>query len=260
MKFNFQLYRETWHELTQGDDSIPLQVFETIASTNIKLWELIDRDRVTPQAAIALQQTAGRGQWGRVWQSSLGGLYLSVGISPQISLADNAHLVMSTAWGIAKILRNYGVPISLKWPNDLILEGRKLGGIKIETRTRQQQITQAVIGVGINWINDVPPMAINLKSYSQQVPSLEALSAIAIYGILSGYEYYRQAGIKNLVENYLEILLTLGETIIYNGSPGRVIGVSDRGELRVKLISEVATSTINLSPGQISLGYNITSW
>ncbi|MGF1542199.1 MAG: biotin--[acetyl-CoA-carboxylase] ligase [Pleurocapsa sp.] len=272
MQFNFQLYQETWYELTQKDNfteaviqSIPLQVFETIASSNTQLWELIDGGNLTPTSVIALEQTAGKGQWGRVWQSSLGGLYLSVGISPQISLSNNAHLVMSTAWGIATILRNYSLPVLLKWPNDLILDGYKLGGIKIETRTRQQQITHAVIGVGINWLNTVPPMAINLQSYYQKFPtnrhifSLEALSAIAIYGILYGYEYYRTVGIECLVNSYLEILLTLGQKIAFNGCSGEVIGVSDRGELTVKLKSQGATTTINLSPGQINLGYGVIS-
>ncbi len=268
MKFDVQIYQETWqHIARQGFpiestiQSIPLEVFATITSTNTKLWELIDRGNSTPLAAIALKQTAGKGQWGRVWQSSLGGLYLSVGISPQISLSNNAHLIMSTAWGIATILRNYSLPVSLKWPNDLILDGCKLGGIKIETRTQQQQITHAVIGIGINWTNAVPPMAINLQSYyqksqaSDRISSLEALSAIAIYGILSGYKYYQQVGIERLVNSYLKILLTLGQTITFNGCLGEVVGVSDRGELKVKLTSEGATTIINLSPGQISLGY-----
>ena len=265
MKFNFQIYQETWQKLTKSDramESIPLQVFETIPSTNTQLWELIDRGEINPLAAIALEQTAGKGQWGRVWQSSLGGLYLSVGISPNLALTNNAHLVMSTAWGIATILRNYSLPVSLKWLNDLILDGRKLGGIKIETRTRQQQITDAVIGVGINWTNPVPPVGINLQSYYQKstaiarISSLEALTAIAIYGILFGYQYYLKVGINNFLNSYLEILTTLGKKIAFNGCPGEVIGVTNKGELKVKLKSPGATTEVCFSPGQISLGYD----
>ncbi len=265
MKFNFEIYQEIWHKLTECDrtlEPIPLHIFETIPSTNTQLWKLIDRGETNPLAAIALEQTAGKGQWGREWQSSIGGLYLSVGISPNLAMQNNAHLVMSTAWGIATILRNYSVPVSLKWLNDLILDGRKLGGIKIETRTRQQQITDAVIGVGINWTNFVPPVGINLQSYyqkmatSDRISSLEELTAIAIYGILFGYQYYLEFGINNLLNSYLEILATLGKKITFNGCPGQVIGVTNQGELKVKFKSSGATTEVYLSPGQISLGYD----
>ena len=264
MEFDFQAYEETWQRLTQSDRnirSIPLHIFKTIPSTNMQLWKLIDRGETSPLAAIALEQTAGKGQWGREWQSSKGGLYLSVGISPNLAMQNNAHLVMSTAWGIAKTLRNHYVPVSLKWLNDLILDGHKLGGIKIETRTRQQKITDAVIGVGINWKNLVPPVGINLQSYYQkttieQISSLEELTAIAVYGILFGYQYYLEFGINNLLNNYLAILTTLGKKITFNGSPGKVIGVNEHGELKVKFQASGATTEIYLSPGQISLGYD----
>ena len=265
MKFNFQTYQETWQRLTKSDrliKSIPLQVFEAIPSTNTQLWELIARGNSIPLAAIALKQTAGKGQWGREWQSCLGGLYLSVGISPNLALQNNTHLVMSTAWGIATILRNYSLPVSLKWLNDLILDGRKLGGIKIETRTRQQHITHAVIGVGINWTNSVPPVGINLQSYYQKsatidrISSLEELTASTIYGILFGYQYYLTVGIDDFLNSYLKILATLGKKITFNGCDGEVTGVTNKGELKVKLTSPGATTEVRLSPGQISLGYD----
>lgn len=265
MQFNFQIYQDTWQKLANCDRftrPVPLQVFEIIPSTNIQIWELIDKGATTPLAAIALEQTAGKGQWGREWQSSWGGLYLSVGISLNLALVNNAHLVMCTAWGIATVLRTYALPVSLKWLNDLILDGRKLGGIKIETRTRQQQITQAVIGVGVNWTNPVPNLGINLKSYYQKstviktIFSLEELTAIAIYGILFGYQYYSEVGINNFIDSYQAILATLGKKITFHGCPAEVIGVTNQGELKIRLKSLGATTEICLSPGQISLGYD----
>ncbi len=104
---------------------------------------------------------------------------------------------------------NYSLPIQLKWPNDLLLHGRKLGGILTETRLRQGQITTAVIGVGLNWTNPVPETGINLKSVlaDQSAPaihSLEMLAAIALQGLESGYQQW-QSG-KNLLPDYLKLL------------------------------------------------------
>lgn len=269
MPYNLQIYQHSWEQLAQkqvidtGDRlcrSIPLQVFKTISSTNQKLWELIDLQEPMPLAAIALQQTAGKGQWGKTWLSNSGGLYLSVAISPNLLLTNHSHLIMATAWGIATVLRSYGLPVLLKWSNDLILNQRKLGGIKIETRTQQEKISHAVIGVGINWLNPVPQVGINLKSYYQQTPeksisSLEELTAITTYGILAGYQYYLTVGIEQLVNKYLAILGNLGQEVVIDGHRGEVTGITTRGELKVRWRSPGATTEVCFAPGQISLGY-----
>lgn len=239
---------------------ISLHIFETLASTNQKSWELIDRGASLPLVAIALQQTAGRGQWGRQWLSSAGGLYLSLVISTDLAVQNSSHLVIATAWGIAAILRHHHLPIYLKWFNDLILNKHKLGGIKIETRTQQEKITNAVIGVGINWQNTVPEIGINLQTYYQKQPqkyisSLEQLAAITTYGILFSYQYYLIEGIDKLLQNYQDLLINLGQEITVGGCPGIITGVTVNGELKIKLRSPGASTEIHLSPGQISLGY-----
>lgn len=270
MTFNLQLYQQHWQRLnqskiiTQQQDiitPIPLHIFDSIPSTNTKLWELIDRGLETPVGAIALQQTAGRGQWGNTWVSAGGGLYLSVA-ALELDLAINKypHLVMATAWGIATVLRSHQLPVTIKWSNDLILNQRKLGGIKIETRNAQNKITKAVIGVGINWCNPVPAVGINLESYyqdkiSKTINSLEEIAAITAYGIFLGYQYYQLVGIDQLITQYLSVLSSLGQQVIFNNCPGEVTGVTRNGKLKVRLRSPGATTEISFFPGQISLGY-----
>lgn len=269
MNFKIKQYQNFWHKLNQNktfiskiefNQSISLSVFSCIPSTNTKLWELIDSGIPCPLGAIALQQTAGKGQWGHTWVSATGGLYLSVGLDLDLEINNYPHLVMATAWGIATVLRYYDLPVTIKWSNDLILDQRKLGGIKIETRNKNNKLTKAVIGVGINWHNSVPEPGINLKSYYQNqkinsISSLEELTAIASYGILLGYEYYLAVGIEKLLAKYLKICHSLGKQIDFNGCPGEVVGVTKEGKLMVKLRSPGATTKITLSPGQISLGY-----
>jgi BirA family biotin operon repressor/biotin-[acetyl-CoA-carboxylase] ligase len=259
-KFDRDLYKTTWKNL-QPDADVDLQVFEKISSTNQILRESISGKLTIPKVAIAIEQTAGKGQWGRQWESELGGLYLSVAISPGLKLECYPHLVMSTAWGIAKILRDFDLPVGLKWPNDLILEGRKLGGIKIETRTKQQQITTAIIGVGINWANKTPKVGISLQSYYRnyttppQIDSLEELAALTTYGIISGYRYYLNSGIEKLLTNYCSILTSIGKEIEIDRSIGTVTGVTADGKLKVQLRSPGAKAEIYFAPGEISLGY-----
>lgn len=229
--------------------------YDTIPSTNQILWELLDKGEKLPVAAIASQQLAGRGQWGRSWQSLPGGLYLSVALSCHIKAQNAFHLTLLSAWGIATALRQYQIPIGLKWPNDLILQGKKLGGIKIETRLQGETITQAVIGIGINWVNPVPETGINLKTFLTQIKSLEQLAAITLYGVFNGYQYYLEQGSDRLLSSYLDILTSIGRSVIVEGVPGTVIGVTAQGNLKVRFQAAGSTSEVCLPPGSIRLGY-----
>ena len=269
MSFNSQLYRQTWQQLhrrkiitsTPGIIApISLHVYDRLTSTNTKLWELIDNGNKTPVSAIALQQTAGKGQWGHNWVSNSGGLYLSVALVIDLKVDKNPHLVMSTAWGVATVLRFYKLPVTIKWFNDLILEKRKLGGIKIETRTVNNQLVKAVVGIGINWRNTVPEVGINIETYYRdkvhnKIDTLEELTAIVAYGIIYGYQYYLTVAIEQLLSNYLAILNNLGQQVTVNNSIGKVTGVTTDGKIKVKLRSPGASTEIAFAPGQISLGY-----
>lgn len=270
MNFNLNTYQQAWQQINQSkiitdkldlNQPIALSIFDCIPSTNTKLWELIDRGIKCPFGAIAFSQTAGKGQWGHSWISVVGGLYLSVGLDLDLEINNYPHLVMATAWGVGITLRHYQLPVTIKWSNDLILNQRKLGGIKIETRNNNNKLVQAVVGIGINWQNSAPEPGINLQSYYQAkniqaISSLEELTAIATYGILLGYEYYLTVGIDQLLDKYLEILASLGQQVDFNGCAGEVVGVTTEGKLKLKLRSPGATTEIALSPGQISLGYS----
>lgn len=237
-----------------------LYCFKKIPSTNEILWEFLDLEDNLPVVAIASEQTAGRGQWGRTWQSSPGGLYLSVAITPQILVKDAFHLTLLSAWGIADLLQKHQISVKLKWPNDLILEGRKLGGIKTEIRVRNGYITHSVIGVGINWSNTVPPTGITLQSWGRtqkfcSISSLEKLAAITLTGIFNGYQCYLEQGCAHLLNNYLKLLDSLGHSVEVEGIKGTIVSVTSQGELQVRLQSPGAKTHINLPPKSISLGY-----
>ncbi|MGK7936018.1 MAG: biotin--[acetyl-CoA-carboxylase] ligase [Xenococcaceae cyanobacterium] len=264
MNFSLQKYQKYQQELSQiyRIDSNKLHIFQTIPSTNPKAWELLNSGENPPFTVMALKQTVGRGQWGKTWISSEGGLYLSVMVEPNIPINDSFHLTMATAWGIAEILNNYGFPVFIKWSNDLILNERKLGGIKIETRSRKNIIQYAVIGVGINWINAVPELGINLESFCKEYnhinfSSVEHLAATIITGILSGYQQYFDSGANYILDKYQSLLNSLGKKVYLDNKTGMITGILATGQLQVKLKnSNQAQDTINLVPGQISIGYD----
>lgn len=214
---------------------------------------------------IAATQAAGRGQWGRQWSSDRGGLYLSLALQPDLPIQAAGQLTLASAWGIATSLRNLGVPIQVKWPNDLVAKGQKLGGLLTETRIEQDVIKAVVIGVGLNWKNPVPPTGItleNLVSPDQPCPALENLetvAAVVLYGLWQGYLYWQGQGTAVLLSAYQALLTNLGQVVTVNGHPVTVKGVTELGNLQVQPVTapgQNAKETLELQPGTISLGYN----
>lgn len=263
-----------------------LHLFETVSSTNQVVWDLLNSGAKPGCVVIATQQTSGRGQWGRQWVSQAGGLYLSVAITPELNASNSYQLTLATAWGIARQLKNSGIPVGVKWPNDLVLISgsdedihtippvlhgnetscnyKKLGGILTETKVHKGQITQAVIGVGINWANPVPETGINLETWqanqhAKLISSLETLTSKVLQGIESGIICLLQDGIDVLLSRYLELFINIGDEVCVNDFTGTVIGVTHTGKLRVRVeraeLKSVMTPEIYLQPGTISLGY-----
>jgi BirA family transcriptional regulator, biotin operon repressor / biotin---[acetyl-CoA-carboxylase] ligase len=239
-----------------------LHLYDSLASSNQTLWEL----GATPgKVVIATQQTAGRGQWGKNWVSNTGGLYLSVAVAPNLVATDSYQLTFASAWGIAQQLRNGGVPVGIKWPNDLILEQLKLGGILTETKINQGKITQAVIGVGINWRNPVPDRGISLelwrshKNSNNHILEIETLICKVLLGIESGVRCLFEEGIDILLPNYLNFLTNMGDKVNVDNTLGTVVGVTSTGCLHVRMETSksksVRTPEIYFKPGTISLGY-----
>jgi len=111
---------------------------------------------------VAARQNFGHGQGGRVWESPEGGLWLSAAMPWPAALAHSASLPLAVAVGLALQLEALGVVAQLKWPNDVLVGGRKLAGILPRLRLRGEQVRWAQVGLGLNGINRPPRGAISL--------------------------------------------------------------------------------------------------
>jgi BirA family transcriptional regulator, biotin operon repressor / biotin---[acetyl-CoA-carboxylase] ligase len=243
------------------DLNFKIYLFDILTSTNEKLSQLVTDEQAPPGTiVIAERQTAGRGQRGHTWNSEPGGLYLSLAIAPDLPASNVHQLTIGIVWGIAHNLRQIGLPVAIKWPNDLMLSGRKLGGILTQTRISGDRIQDAIVGVGINYANPVEGLAINLAPNDNYQPnyrnfSLEMLTSCTIRGIISGYKRCTPTTIDGLLSDYLELLNARGRSVLVNGRPGTVIGISPQGELQVSFTTATAVTTAFLTPGTFSLGY-----
>jgi BirA family biotin operon repressor/biotin-[acetyl-CoA-carboxylase] ligase len=142
-------------------------------STNSVL--LAEKDLARPVLLVAGEQTAGRGRRGRRWHAAPGeGLTFSLAVALRRPLRELAALPLVAGVAVARALHALGVDrVSLKWPNDIVVDGAKLGGILVETRSLNGAV-KAVIGVGIN-LRGAAALRTRLR---REVAALEQLVAV----------------------------------------------------------------------------------
>jgi BirA family biotin operon repressor/biotin-[acetyl-CoA-carboxylase] ligase len=140
----------------QGIIGRELLFFETVNSTNTKALELAEK---APEGTVVLadSQNRGRGRLGRTWISPSGvNIYMSIILKPQIRAKDSTLITIMSAVACATALKNLtGMRITTKWPNDLMINNKKVGGILTELKSQKQTITSAIVGIGINVNTDV---------------------------------------------------------------------------------------------------------
>jgi BirA family biotin operon repressor/biotin-[acetyl-CoA-carboxylase] ligase len=229
-----------------------IRYHDALDSTNSEAWRLIDQGLGTQGVVvIAKTQTSGRGQRDREWRSHTGGLYLSVILEPQIPATAGSQMTIWSAWGIAEALRIVVPNLKIKWLNDLVIENRKLGGILTETRVTSGIMTHAVLGVGINWLNDVPDIGIALADLASNLENLESLESLVLSGIARGWDYWQTAGIEAILPKYLQLLSNY--LVQIGDRSGTITAITATGDVVVKWHNNLGTST--LKAGTISLGY-----
>ena len=137
------------------------------ASTEIELsnWiadKPVEKDR--PKAIFASSQRYGKGQFGRNWYSPKGGVWVSTAINREDSNTNNSELYgLAVALAMVERFERIGVDVKIKWPNDLLVDGKKLAGILPKLFYRGGELRLFRVGVGLNVFNNVPKEGISLK-------------------------------------------------------------------------------------------------
>ena len=155
-----------------------VELYEEIGSTQERARELARRGAPHGTLVVSKVQTGGRGRLGRRWGSPSGGLWMSLVLRPDVPAGVAARITQAAAVGVAKALRGLGVETRIKWPNDLLVEGRKICGILAESSVEnapvaakkvrvgeERRVDFVVLGVGLN---------ANLEPRDLGVPGAEA--------------------------------------------------------------------------------------
>ncbi len=130
----------------------PVYFYENIDSTNLQAKRLSDMGAPHGALVVAEMQTAGRGRRGRSWVSLPGiNIYYTILLKPEFSPDKSSMLTLVMGYSAARAIRvETGLNAGIKWPNDIVVNGKKLCGILTELSVEKDRIQNVVIGVGIN--------------------------------------------------------------------------------------------------------------
>ncbi|MEZ4360225.1 MAG: biotin--[acetyl-CoA-carboxylase] ligase [Kofleriaceae bacterium] len=124
---------------------------ETCGSTNDEAARLARAGARHGAVVTARAQSAGRGRAGRSWDSPEGGnLYVSLVLRPALPLRDVPAMTLALGIAVCEVARAFGAPATLKWPNDVLIEGRKVAGILVESQSRGERLDLVIAGIGVN--------------------------------------------------------------------------------------------------------------
>ena len=160
-----------------------LTVVDVTGSTNDDLLEAGKQGAPHGTGLAARAQTAGRGRRGHKWDSTAGNLLLSIVLRPRVDPAKYSGLAAVSGLAVLEALERQGLAneINLKWPNDIVARGRKLGGILVEAARDNEGKPFAVCGIGVN-VNYTPQevpdgglAAIGLSDLNENVPAVDVL-------------------------------------------------------------------------------------
>jgi BirA family biotin operon repressor/biotin-[acetyl-CoA-carboxylase] ligase len=228
--------------------SVPVYHYERVASTMDVIHALADRGAEAGTVVVAGEQLEGRGSRGRPWHSPPGGLWLSVLFRPR---AANGIDIISLRVGlaVAQCLDRFApTKVRLKWPNDLMLDERKLGGILCEARWQGAALGWVAAGVGLNVRNQIPDdlrgVAVSLADEQPRIRDEELLHDVvaAVRAVDTAAERLTEAELDHFAARNWLRGRTIREPVC-----GTVANLQSDGTIQVRLADGSHVSLRNAS-------------
>lgn len=220
--------------------------YEVTDSTNRRAREEAERGAPHGSVFFAEEQTNGRGRLGRTWSAPRGaGVWMSVLLRPKLTPADIAQVTLLAGLATCIAIREVtGLPVAIKWPNDIVYEGKKLVGILTEMAAEEDRISALVVGIGVNVNNASFPMELKEKATSLLLAggrrvSRKELAARILLRLEEEYERFLQhAADRAFLDRYAQHCATIGSVVrVATGSEefvGTAVGINETGALLVE--------------------------
>ncbi len=214
-----------------------------VDSTNNYIAKLVSEGNISHGTVIlAERQTAGRGQRGNTWQTATqnqftASIYLSTAF---LSVHHAPYLNKALAVGVAQAVNGIlGETVRLKWPNDILVSDKKLGGILIEGNIKNQSLEYVIFGLGINLKkeNDIPKST-SLEDHAFVLSPFEFLMTL-LPKLQMQFELCQQFAFQEIQKQYMDFLWRLNEDQVISNQEGetflgRIIDVDETGSVVIQ--------------------------
>lgn len=242
-------------DIIDGEEILPLLTtkyigrnfihFDEVDSTNVQCRRECSNNPIEGMVVAAEEQTSGRGRLGRSWISPKGtGIWMSIVLKPNISpmVAPRATLIGAAA--VYTALKDMGISVGIKWPNDIVINGKKICGILTEMNAEIERVNYVIMGIGINvnmesFPDELKEKATSLKNELGNEVDRKKLVANILNNFEVFYEDFKNTGdISRVIEICREGSLLINKEVrVINGNNEvicTVIDIDDEGELIVK--------------------------
>lgn len=224
----------------------PIVYFEETDSTNNQAKKLGEQGREHGTLVIAETQTSGKGRRGRSWVSpAQGNIYMTILLKPDIEPAQAPMMTLVMAHSAALAIRETtGLEAQIKWPNDVVVERKKVCGILTEMSAEIDYVNHVVIGIGIN--TNMPEIPKELQAKATTLAKEKGrpverarLAAAVINRFEKDYDIYMESkDLSNFKDSYNQMLVNAGREVSIQEAGreycGQALGINDSGELLVK--------------------------
>lgn len=227
---------------------------DAIDSTNTFLREMSYNNQVENfTIVIAENQVNGRGQMNAVWKSENGkNLTFSILLKlDQVTITNQFYISKVVSLAIYDVLSTFlTVKINIKWPNDILAEGRKICGILIENSVKKTMIHQSIVGIGLNVNQEVfknLPNATSMKLISKENYDLDFVLENFVDSIKKYISILDKNDFQEIDKLYLNRLYKIGIPSMFKNMlnntvfMGKILGVSNQGQLNIELEDETVS-------------------
>jgi len=221
-----------------------------VDSTNVRAQRLATTGAPHGTLVTAEAQTAGHGRQGRAWVTPAGRA-----LACSLVLREPPRLLpMLTALAVAEVAERFDAArraASIKWPNDVLLDGRKVAGILAEGRPQEGWV---VLGIGLNVAVEPDAFPPELRELATSLSAAPADVERALALLLERLAHWLAADAETAMDAYRARDALAGREISWNGGTGTAVGIADDGRLRVRPQDDSAGEELLLDAGEVHLG------
>ncbi|MGX9807344.1 biotin--[acetyl-CoA-carboxylase] ligase [Exiguobacterium acetylicum] len=218
--------------------------FDELDTTQRIAHEQAQQQAAEGTLVVCDHQTNGRGQLGRTWHEAKNkGIAMSLLVRPDVPMHQAGQLTLVAGIALAKTLRSLDTPVTIKWPNDILIHGRKVAGILTEMQTEADRISSVIIGIGINVHHQQFSEGIENRATSLAKETGQSFRRAEVVGRFLNqfellYTQWLELGFGSFVADWEYLSDRLHETVTLRTrqatASGTLLGIDETGTIRIQ--------------------------